>query len=166
MYTLVCVLSCVSLYRQLSDCIHIHIKFRDFFVVGQSCVAFSTHREAIYIWTKLSMRDILYSTPRISTKVGMDMLLMPGNKPRVDFSIFPQCWKLWLFVKMSRINKIWPYKSHFSSAFGYHSSDFDKIWHAHSTWPWTQAFTILFIFFYISKMATGGHKVNFDKFSS
>ena len=40
--------------------------------------------------------------------------------------------------QMSKIDQIWPHKSHFSSAFGCHSSDLDKIWHEHTSWPYKQ----------------------------
>ena len=39
----------------------------------------------------------------------------------------------------SKIDQIWPHKSHFGSAFGSRSSNLDKIWHEHSTWPLKQA---------------------------
>ena len=39
----------------------------------------------------------------------------------------------------SKIDQIWPHKSHFGSAFGSRSSDLDKIWHEHITWPFKQA---------------------------
>ena len=40
--------------------------------------------------------------------------------------------------QMSKIDQIWPHKSHFSSAFGSRSSDLDKIWHKHTSWPYKQ----------------------------
>ena len=39
----------------------------------------------------------------------------------------------------SKIDQIWPHKSHFGSAFGSCSSDLDKIWHEHTTWPFKKA---------------------------
>ena len=38
----------------------------------------------------------------------------------------------------SKIDRIWPKKSHFSSAFGPRSSDFDKTWHDRTSWPYKQ----------------------------
>ena len=38
-------------------------------------------------------------------------------------------------VKIQDGNQIWPYKLHFGSAFGSGSSNLDKIWHGHTTWP-------------------------------
>ena len=34
----------------------------------------------------------------------------------------------------SKINQIWPHKSHFGLAYWFHSSDLDKIWHGHTYW--------------------------------
>jgi hypothetical protein len=34
----------------------------------------------------------------------------------------------------SKIDHIWPHKSHFGSAFGSRSSYLDKIWHEHTSW--------------------------------
>ena len=38
----------------------------------------------------------------------------------------------------SKIDQIWAHKSHFGLILGYISSDFDKIWHGHTTWPLKQ----------------------------
>ena len=43
------------------------------------------------------------------------------------------------FCQRSKIDQIWPHKSHFGSAFGSCSSYLDKIWHEHTTWPFKQA---------------------------
>ena len=43
--------------------------------------------------------------------------------------------KMAAFGQRSKIDQIWPYKLHFGSAFGSGSSDLDKIWHGHTTWP-------------------------------
>ena len=40
-------------------------------------------------------------------------------------------------VQKSKIGQIWPHKS--GSAFGSRSSDLDKFWHGHTTWPFKQA---------------------------
>ena len=40
--------------------------------------------------------------------------------------------------QMSKINQIWPQKSHFGSSFGTHSSDLNKIWHEHISWYYKQ----------------------------
>ena len=38
----------------------------------------------------------------------------------------------------SKIDQIWLHKSHFGSAFRCCSSDLDKIWHEHTSWPYKQ----------------------------
>ena len=46
--------------------------------------------------------------------------------------------------RKSKIDQIWPNKSHFGSAFGYHSSDFNKICHEHTSWPYKQVCAIIY----------------------
>ena len=41
--------------------------------------------------------------------------------------------------QISKINQIWPHKSHFGSAFGSRSSDLNRSLHGHTTWPKTKS---------------------------
>ena len=44
----------------------------------------------------------------------------------------------------SKIDQIWPQKSHFGSTFGSHASDLDKIWHGRTAWPFKQTCTRIY----------------------
>ena len=67
----------------------------------------------------------------------MDILLDPKNKSAQEFFIYR---KIQDGRRGSKVQN-WPNLTpqwHFSSAFGSRSSDLDKIWHEHTSWPYKQ----------------------------
>ena len=157
----------------------------------------------------------LVSVNQIWTKLGMDILLDPKNKPAQESFIYRKIqdgrrgskvqnqpnltpeitfWLgIWmLFIRFgqnlawtyfltlqtslcknlsvrakskmaargqrSKIDQIWLHKPHFGLAFGSRSSDFDKVWYGHTTWPYKQSCA----FSAKSKMAPGGQMSKID----
>ena len=67
----------------------------------------------------------------------MNILLDHSNKPAKNFSFIAKS-NMAAGGQRSKIDQIWPHKSHFGSAFGPRSSDLDKIWHEHTSWSYKQ----------------------------
>jgi len=68
----------------------------------------------------------------------MDILIVPKNKSVQEFLIYPKIQDGRQGSKVQNRPNL-THKSHFGSAFGSRSSDLDKIWHGHTTWPFKQA---------------------------
>ena len=88
----------------------------------------------------------------------MDILLDPKTSLCKNFSFIAK-FKMAARGQRSKIDQIWPHKSHFGSAFGSRSSILNNIWHRHATWPFKQACARIFHFIAKSKMAEMGTKV-------
>ena len=72
--------------------------------------------------------DLVY---QIWTQFGMNILLDPTNKFAQEFLIYR---KIQDGRRGSKVQN-WLHKSHSGFAFGSSSSDLDKVWHGHTTWP-------------------------------
>ena len=88
----------------------------------------------------------------------MAILIDPKDKSAQEFLIYRK-FKMAARGQRSKIDQIWPHKSHFGSAFGSRSSNLNNIWHGHATWPFKQACARIFHFIAKSKMAEMGTKV-------